>query len=122
MYTMKKKNPFFVLFLLVAICTMACNFHGRKKTVKVNNGEEILKIEYRGNISFTDDGTGIEDISPDGYIHYKCNGQRVYIESDEDGSLHYKVYNNGKRLKINDTETSELLSNAVKKMEEHYYR
>jgi hypothetical protein len=101
---------------------MACNFNGRKKTVKVNNGEEVLKIEYRGNISFTDDGTGIEDISPDGYIYYKCNGQRVYIESDEDGDLHYKVYNNGQRLKINDAASSELLSNAVKKMEEHYYR
>lgn len=122
MYTMKKKNPFFVLLLLVVIGTMACNFHGRTKTVKVNNGEEVLKIEYCGNISFTEDGMGIEDMSPDGYIYYKCNSQRVYIESDEDGDVHYKVYDNGKRLKVSDAAASALLSNAVKKMEEHYYR
>jgi hypothetical protein len=122
MYSIKKKNPFLVLLLLVVISTFACHFHGRKKTVTVNNGQEVLKIEYRGNISFTEAGTGVEDISPDGYIYYKCNSQRVYIEKDADGDLHYKVYNKGRRIKINDTEAAEILNSAVKKMEEHYYR
>jgi hypothetical protein len=121
MYTMKKKNPFFVLFLLVIISVMACNFNGRTKTVKVSNGESTLKIEYYGDISFNEDGTAVEEISPDGHIYYKCNDQKIYIESDENGTLHYKVYNNGHRLNTNDVETSQLISDAVKKMEEHYY-
>lgn len=119
---MKKKNPFFVLFLLVVIGTMACNFSGRTKTVKVSNGESTLKIEYHGDISFNEDGTAVDEISPDGYIYYKYNNQRVYIESDEDGNLRYKVYENGRRLNTNDASTSQLISNAVKKMEEHYYK
>jgi hypothetical protein len=121
MYTMKKKNPFLVLFLLVVISTMACNFSGRTRTVKVNNGDGVLKIEYHGDILFSEDGTRVEEISPEGYIRYRCNNQRIYIESDEDGVLKYKVYNNGQRLNKNDADAVEFLTNAVKKMEEHYY-
>jgi hypothetical protein len=122
MYTMKKKNPFFLLLLLLAVSVMACNFHGRTKTIKVNNGDELLKIEYRGEISFNEDGTAVEGISPDGHIYYKKNSQKVYIESDEDGTLQYKVYNNGRRLGKNDAEAMQILNDAVKKMEEYYYR
>jgi hypothetical protein len=121
MYTMKKKNPVFVILLIVITTTMACNFHGHTRTVRVNNGSETLKIEYSGEISFNEDGTAINGISPDGYIRYRCNGQRVYIESDEDGALRYKVYSNGQRLNRNDAETEQVLSKAVKKIEEHYY-
>ena len=39
-----------------------------------------------------------------GYIRYKHNGGKVYIESDEDGTLRYKIYNDGHRIHINDPE------------------
>lgn len=122
MYTMKKKNPFLVLFLLVVLGTIACNFHDHTKTVKVSDGETTLKIEYCGDVVFNEDGTAVDEISPDGYIHYKCNGQKVYIESDENGTLQYKIYDNGERLHKSDAAATQILSDAVKKMEEHYYR
>lgn len=120
MYTMKKKSPFFILFLLLLLGGMACRFHGRTRTVNVNSNGETLKIEYCGHIDFNEDGTAVADIAPFGYIKYKHNNTRIYIESDEDGTLRYKVYNGGRRIHINDPEAQEILNSAVKEMEEHY--
>lgn len=123
MYTMKKKNPFFVLLLLIVLSVVACNFHGhRTKTVKVNNDNNHIKIEYSGAITFSEDGMTIEDISPDGYIRYNNNGQRVYAESNEDGEIRYKLYDGNRRLHMSDPEAQEFMSHAVKVMEEYYYR
>ena len=120
---MKKKNPFFVLFMLIMLGTVACNFHGhRTKTVKVNNQNNHIKIEYCGAVTFSDDGTTIEDIASDGYINYNNNGQRVYAESDDDGVIRYKLYDGGRRIRISDPEAHEFLSNAVQVMEEYYNR
>lgn len=120
---MKKKNPFFVLLLLIVLSVVACNFHGhRTKTVKVNNDDNHIKIEYCGAITFSEDGTAIEDISPDGYIRYNNNGQRVYAESNEDGEIRYKLYDGDRRLHMSDPEAHEFMSHAVKVMEEYYYR
>lgn len=121
MYTMKKKNPFFVLFLLLLVCSMSCRFHGHTRRVSVNNNGELLKIEYSGDISFNEDGTAIDAIAPFGYIKYKHNKKQVYIESDEDGTLRYKLYNEGRRIRFNDPEAGDILGSAVKEMEEHYY-
>lgn len=120
MYTMKKKNPFFILFLFVLLGGVACRFHGRTRTVNVNNNGETLRIEYCGDISFNEDGNAVDDIAPFGYIRYKHNGRKVYIESDEDGTLRYKIYNDGQRIHINDPEAQQILSSAIKEMEEHY--
>lgn len=123
MYTMKKKNPFLVLFLLIVLSTVACNVsHHRTRTVKVNNGDGYLKIEYRGDILFNEEGTAIEAISPSGYIKYNNNGRRLYIESNEDGTLRYKLHDGNHRLHISDPQAHSFMSNAVKVIEEHYYR
>jgi hypothetical protein len=123
MYTMKKKNPFFIVLLLIVLSTVACQFHGhRTKTVKVSNGDGYLNIEYRGDVQFTEDGTAIEAIAPSGYIKYSNNGQRLIVESDEDGTLRYKLYDGNHRLHKNDPRAGALMSQAVQLMHEHYYR
>jgi hypothetical protein len=123
MYTMKKKNPFFVFFLLIVLSVVACNFHGhRTKTVKVNNDNDHIKIEYCGAVTFADDGMAIEDIAPNGYIKYNNNGRRVYAESDEDGVIRYKLYDGNRRLHMSDPEAHEFMSHAVQVMEEYYNR
>lgn len=119
---MKKKSPFFILFLLLLVGGMACRFHDRTRTVRVNSNGEKLNIEYCGRIAFNEDGTAIDGIAPSGYIKYKHNSRRVYIESDEDGTLRYRLYDGGRRIHMNDPEAQQLLSTAVKEMEEHYHR
>jgi hypothetical protein len=90
---MKKRNLFLTPLLLLQLLSTACHYNNyRTRTVKVNNESVKLKIEYCGEIIFSDDETAIEAIEPDGYVKYRRNDQRFIAESDADGNITYKVY------------------------------
>jgi hypothetical protein len=123
MYSMKNKHPLFVLLLFIVLLTVACNFNGqRSKTVKINDGNTSIKIEYRGKIIFTEDGRGIEAISPEGYVKYKNGDNRFYAHTDDDGNINYKIYSNGKRLHPADEGARNFMANTIQIIEEHYYK
>ncbi len=123
MYTLKNKHPLFVLLLFTILTVIACNFNGqRKKTVKINNDNSSIKIEYRGNIIFTEDGTGIEAISPNGYVKYKNGNDRITAKPDANGNINYKIYNNGDRLHPSDAAAKDIIVKNMQIIEEHYYK
>ncbi len=120
---MKKRNPFLTAILLTLLISTACHFHhGNRRTVRVNNGNTSLKIEYCGEVFFNADETAIEEISPDGYVKYKRNGRRFIAESDEDGNISYKLYNGNNYLNYNDDNAKEFITDAVKEIAEHCKR
>lgn len=116
---MKKRNSILLLILAVFIFS-ACHHHGyRTRTVRVNNDNQSLKIEYCGNVSFNDDETAIETLSPDGYIKYKSNNNRIVVECDEDGDIECRVYEGNRRLNTEDEEAKEILRAAVRDIAAH---
>ncbi len=120
---MKNKHPLLILLLIAVLLTVACNFNGQQsKTVKISDGNSVIKIEYRGKIIFTDDGSGIVAISPNGYVKYKNGKNRFYAECDDDGNIKYKIYSNGNRLHPADTDAKSFMANSLQIIEEHYYK
>lgn len=119
---MKKRNFIPFLGLLVFILS-ACYHHGyRTRTVRVNNDNESMKIEYCGNVSFNDDETAIEAISPEGYIKYRSNNKRIIIECDEDGDIAYSIYKGNHHLNNDDADAKEIVNAAIKDIADHYNR
>ncbi len=120
---MKKTNSLAAVLVLLLISTAACYHHNyRTRTVRMNDGNRSLKIEYCGEIDFTTDERGIEAIEPEGYVIYRDNSKRFIAESDEDGDITYKIYEGGKRLHNNDDGAREIMASAVKEIAEHYDR
>ena len=119
---MKKRSSILLLTLLVFLLA-ACHHHGyRTRTVRVNNNNESLKIEYCGNVSFNDDETAIEALSPDGYIKYKNNNNRIVVECDEDGDIECRIYRGNHRLNIEDEEAKEIFRAALRDIAAHDHR
>ena len=92
---MKKRNPFLIILFFAVLLSTACNHFGqRSKTVKINNENEKIKIEYCGEIYFNDSETSIEEMSPNSYVKYYKDGKKFKVESDDFGKITYKFYNN----------------------------
>jgi hypothetical protein len=120
---MKKRNPFVTTLLFVLLLSTACNFHNHHtKTVKIDDGNTAIKIEYCGDIAFADDGGAIEAISPDGYIKYRDDDTRFVAESDDEGNITYRLYNGHRWLHPNDDEARAFMAEKLKLIEEHYYK
>lgn len=81
-----------------------------------------MKIEYCGNVALNDDETAVEALSPDGYIKYRNNDNRIVIEADEDGNIECKIYKNNHRLKASEEEAKEIVHMALKDIAEHNNR
>ncbi len=88
----------------------------RGNAIIINNGEGDLSIYYSGDIKFNDDETGIQSISPDGYVRYKKNGRKLVAESDYHGQIKYELDDNGRTLEINSQEGKRFLAVAIKDM------
>jgi len=117
---MKKRNPFITVMLFVLLLSTACHFNNyRTRTVRVNNDNTSLKIEYCGDIVFNQDETAIQEIEPEGYVKYRRDDKRFIAESDEDGNITYRLYNGKKRLKFDDDNAKDFIANAIKEIAEH---
>ena len=120
---MKKTTTLVTVLVLLLLSTVSCYHHGyRTRTVRVNNNDNDLKIEYCGDIDFNDDETAITSIEPEGYVKFRSNSKRFIVESDEDGDITYKIYKNGRRLNYNDDEAREIITAAVREIADHYDR
>lgn len=120
---MKKINTLAAALVLLLLTAASCHNHGyRTRTVRMNDDNASLKIEYCGEIDFNEDETGITAIEPEGYVKYRNNNKRFIAECDEDGDITYKIYNGSHRLNNNDDEARDIMASAVKEIAEHYDR
>lgn len=78
-----------LILMMVALLASSC--YRSHNSITVSDGSSYLKIEYSGTIVFNDDSTKIVRISPGGYFKCKSNDDKLSIESDRDGNLHYEV-------------------------------
>jgi hypothetical protein len=92
--------------------------HGRKSTISVNNGFNNLKIEYAGEVTFTDDEKGIAGISNEGYVKFKHNRKKLFAESDGHGGVRYELYNGMSRVNVNG-DGRDFIAEAVRTMINH---
>jgi hypothetical protein len=92
--------------------------HGNKTTISINNGFNNLKIEFAGEVTFTDDEKGIESISPDRFVKYKYNRKKLFAESDGHGGVRYELYSGMSRVNVNG-DGRDFIAEAVKSMLNH---
>ena len=120
---MKKRNPFLPVLLLVLLFSTACHYHRyHTRTVKVNNENTSLKIEYCGAVYFNDNGTAIEEMAPGGYIKYKKNDSRFFAKCNDEGRISYRISDGDIQLNINDAVAKEMIAAVVKEIAGHYDR
>lgn len=113
------RNIFYVITTLYTVIMLsACHHqHGRYSTtvIKMNNNNGSLDIRYSGKISFTTDSTGIQSISPNGFLSYRKNKIELMAESDSLGKVMLELYNSGNKLFLDDN-GKKILTEAVKEM------
>lgn len=119
---MKKIHPLLYITLLTVLLTVACNLGSGRRTVRINNGSESLKIEYKGEIFFNPEGTAIEEISPGGYVKYRRNNKEFTAQPIDSGNVTYKLYIGDKRLDLNDSAAKEFFRSAMEEIVDHYER
>jgi len=120
-YIMKKIHPLLYVTLLTVLLTVACNI-GSTRTVSINNGNESLKIEYKGEIFFNADGTAIEEISPGGYVKYHRNDKEFTAKPIDSGNVTYKLYFGDQLLDLKDSAAKEFFRSAMQDIVDHYER
>ena len=109
---MKKLQIIFGALFIVLI-TASCH---RGNVMIVNDGENDLSIYYSGEIKFNDDETGIQSITPDGYLHYKKNDRKLNADCDYHGQIKYELSDNGRKIDVTSEDGKKILAIAVRDM------
>ncbi len=113
------RNIFSVITISCSVLLLAaCHYdHGRYRTttIKMNDNNVSLKIRYSGKISFTNDSTAIQSISPDGFLSYRKNDIELMAENDSLGQVMIELYKDGNKLPLNNN-GKKFLAAAVREM------
>jgi len=103
--------------IIAAVCLLflfaACH---RGNSIMISSGDDNLSINYSGEIKFNDDETAIKSISHNGYLRYIRNDRKLLAENDSQGEIKYELYDNGKKINLNDQEGKLFLADAIKDM------
>jgi hypothetical protein len=119
---MKKRHPLLFVILLTVLLSVACNLGSGRRTVRINDGNESLKIEYKGEIFFNAEGTAIDEISPGGYVKYQRNDKKFIAERIDTGNITYKLYLDDRLLDLKDSASKEFFKSAMEEIIDHYGR
>jgi len=110
---MKKIQQFMGIAALMLLAA-ACRFGGRHTTIIENADGRTVKIEYRGQTYFTEDGKAIKSISPHGSVTCSINSDDLVAENDN-GRIVYEINGGGKQTQL-DEYGKEFLARAVQEM------
>jgi len=91
------------------------NNDGSTTTIRTNDETGNLRLQAKGNITFTDDETLVKSISDNGFIRYKKNGNKVEVVPDNTGELIYTVNDGTPRKTPTDTD-KKIIARAIKEM------
>ena len=58
------------------------------------------EIKYAGKIDFNDDETSIKSISPNGYLDFRKNEERLIAKSTKQGSINYELTEGDNKLSL----------------------
>jgi hypothetical protein len=102
-----------ILVALVLTFFISCD---RGNTIITSDGKNHLEINYSGKITFNEDETAIENMSPDGYLRFRNNDKELVAESNYHGEIKYELYNNGKRIDPGETDGKKFVADAINDM------
>jgi hypothetical protein len=74
-----------------------------------------IRLEYKGKVTFTDDETGIQALTPGGFLKYRRDELAVQVESDHQGKLSYAWTDDGRKREW-DAQGQQLLAESVRLM------
>ncbi|HEY9194942.1 MAG TPA: hypothetical protein VIM77_01710 [Mucilaginibacter sp.] len=109
-----KNAHILIAFAGLMFLATACRFGGRHTTIVENNNGKTVKIEYRGQTYFTEDGTGIKAISPHGWVKVSINSDDLEAEN-VNGRIVYEINGGGKQTEL-DADQKSFLERAVREM------
>jgi hypothetical protein len=81
---MKKLSYRKCVFLILLILS-SCEFNWE------THSSSTIGITYTGVIRFTDDGSGIKSISPNGVLIFNVNRNTLEVHGDNQGKISYQV-------------------------------
>lgn len=88
---------------------------GGATTIRTNDETGNLRLQAKGNITFTDDETMVKSISGNGFIRFKKNGNKVVVETNSAGEIIYTI-NDGVPRKTPDETDKKVIARAIKEM------
>ena len=119
---MKKRHPLLFVILLTLLLSVACNLGSASRVVRINDGNESLKIEYKGEIFFNTAGTAIDEMARGGYVKYKRDDKEFIALPADSGNVLYKLYSGSHRLDLKDSTAKEFFELAMEEIVDHYER
>ncbi|RKR83861.1 hypothetical protein BDD43_4076 [Mucilaginibacter gracilis] len=84
-----KKINFILLAAFIIIALTACR-QGKHVVIQNDNNGVLTRMSYYGKIAFADDNMSIKSMSPDSYIEFKMDGEKL-IAQRENGSIIYEL-------------------------------
>lgn len=106
--------------VIVMALLAACGFGRKHTTIVESTGSHHLRIEYAGRVSFNDEGTAINSISPDGYVEYQNDDKKLNAKNDGKGGISYELYDGYNKVNMDD-EGRKFIAEAVKVMKQKGY-
>ncbi len=91
------------------------NWGTKESSIIINGNNFREEIKYSGVISFSEDETSFESISPGGYVNFSMNGDKVLVKSNEKGLISYEIFKGSNKLSL-DSSGKMLIREAVAEM------
>lgn len=85
-----------------------------KMSISIQDSKQKLNLKVEGEITFTEDEKGIQNLSRDGLISYKKDGEKLKITQETDGSLLYVI--NGTKKSTPNVNDETLIAECVQIM------
>jgi hypothetical protein len=105
------------LYCLVISAISCRSHHDRATTIKVTDGSTSIRIKYAGGVKFSSDSNSIASISPEGFIWYEKNGDRLDAETNKEGQMSLSLTaSNGKEINPAGAEGKKFMAVAIKEM------
>ena len=91
------------------------NWGTKESSIIINGNNFREEIKYSGVMSFSEDETSFESISPGGYVNFSMNGDKVLVKSNEKGQISYEIFKGSNKLSL-DSSGKMLIREAVAEM------
>lgn len=119
---MKKSSiiPVVLALLLSFAASAQTSIQKNGKTytnLTINSDEQSAKIKFHGEISFNDEETDVQVLSPGGRIVYEKDHAKLQITSDKNGELAYEI--NGKAKSSFTPDEQRLIADCVHFLIDH---
>src|ERR1700734_37274 len=101
---MKAKYFVVVFCLLFAGAILTYERHklgwNRDSSIVIRSDNSYEEIKYSGKISFSEDESSIKSISPNGYLEFRKNEDRMVARSNKDGQISYELSESQNKLTL----------------------